>query len=443
MAERRLSGPARQLVTLLAEHPGGLSPAELADYARARFRGLPASRVAVLVREAIAAGAINDDQGRLRTSTHPDDPANDAQATSLPPGHATGHPLHAVIVDLESVVRTTATEPYTDKRIYQVGAIRAGADEAWVAAAAPLTCWLELPDDEWVIVSDRVRAEHAAHAVPPAEALAALLAFADGADILVAYNGFAADFPLLAEACDREGLQQLPGEYVDAYYLTLAMWPTAPTHRLAHLAAAVGVPTDDLTWHDATADCVLLGRLLTAAADELHCWPEPLRDLIASTIPDSPSWRLLRELAVGGLPIEQERVHRHGEVAAAIQAELAGHRPRRSITGPTGRSEFTVEPTIVALANSWIVLNVGGPPTDDKPTVTLEPPHDPDHVSSFLNIRVADINAVYEQWRARGAEFLTAPTDRGVELRCYMRDPDGHLIEVGQTTMIPAQGRPG
>jgi catechol 2,3-dioxygenase-like lactoylglutathione lyase family enzyme len=101
------------------------------------------------------------------------------------------------------------------------------------------------------------------------------------------------------------------------------------------------------------------------------------------------------------------------------------------------------EPTIVALANSWIVINAGGPPTDDKPTVTLEPPRDPDRVSSFLNIRVADINTVYRQWRARGAEFLTPPTDRGAELRCYMRDPDGHLIEVGQTTMLPAQGSPG
>jgi catechol 2,3-dioxygenase-like lactoylglutathione lyase family enzyme len=101
------------------------------------------------------------------------------------------------------------------------------------------------------------------------------------------------------------------------------------------------------------------------------------------------------------------------------------------------------EPTIVALANSWIIINVGGPPTDDKPAVTLEPPRDPDRVSSFLNIRVADINAVYEQWRARGAEFLTPPTDRGVELRCYMRDPDGHLIEVGQTTMTSSQGTPG
>ena len=96
------------------------------------------------------------------------------------------------------------------------------------------------------------------------------------------------------------------------------------------------------------------------------------------------------------------------------------------------------EPTIVALANSWIIINVGGPPTDDKPTVTLETPRDPDHISSFLSIRVADIHTVYEQWRARGAEFLTPPTGRRQELRCYMRDPDGHLIEVGQR--IPGSG---
>jgi catechol 2,3-dioxygenase-like lactoylglutathione lyase family enzyme len=100
------------------------------------------------------------------------------------------------------------------------------------------------------------------------------------------------------------------------------------------------------------------------------------------------------------------------------------------------------EPTIIALANSWIIINVGGPPTDDKPTVTLEAPRDADRVSSFLNIRVADIHDVYELWRARGAEFLSAPTDRGVELRCYMRDPDGHLIEVGQTTGVPGRSSP-
>ena len=112
-------------------------------------------------------------------------------------------------------------------------------------------------------------------------------------------------------------------------------------------------------------------------------------------------------------------------------------RSRRFYSGVLG-GEVVMEgePTIVALANSWIIINVGGPPTDDKPTVTLVTPSAPDRVSSFLNIRVADIHAVYERWSARGAEFLTPPTDRGRELRCYIRDPDGHLIEVGQTTRV-------
>src|SRR6201993_4132095 len=63
------------------------------------------------------------------------------------------------------------------------------------------------------------------------------------------------------------------------------------------------------------------------------------------------------------------------------------------------------EPSFVALANSWIIINSGGGPTDDKPTVTLETPKDPDRTSSFLNIRVADIAAVYSQWSARGGEL--------------------------------------
>ena len=92
------------------------------------------------------------------------------------------------------------------------------------------------------------------------------------------------------------------------------------------------------------------------------------------------------------------------------------------------------EPSFVALANSWIIINAGGGPTEDKPTVTLETPPDPDRVSSFLNVRVADIHAIHAEWTARGAEFLTPPIQRATEIRCYLRDPDGHLIEVGQTT---------
>ena len=98
-----------------------------------------------------------------------------------------------------------------------------------------------------------------------------------------------------------------------------------------------------------------------------------------------------------------------------------------------GETVRTGEPSVVALANSWVIINVGGGPTDDKPTVTLETPPDPDRVSSFLNIRVADIQAVYAEWSVRGADFLTPPQKRKTEFRCYIRDPDGHLIEVGQT----------
>ena len=110
-------------------------------------------------------------------------------------------------------------------------------------------------------------------------------------------------------------------------------------------------------------------------------------------------------------------------------------RSRRFYTDVLGGETVRAgEPSFVALANSWIIINVGGGPTDDKPTVTLETPPDPDRTSSFLNIRVADIHAIYDEWSARGAQFLTPPEQRATEIRCYLRDPDGHLIEVGQTT---------
>ena len=97
------------------------------------------------------------------------------------------------------------------------------------------------------------------------------------------------------------------------------------------------------------------------------------------------------------------------------------------------------DPVIMRLANSWLILNVGGGPTDDKPAVTLAPPSDPDRTSAFLNLRVADIAACYAEWSARGAEFLTEPRDHASEIRAYIRDPDGHLIEVGQSKARPGR----
>jgi predicted enzyme related to lactoylglutathione lyase len=102
-----------------------------------------------------------------------------------------------------------------------------------------------------------------------------------------------------------------------------------------------------------------------------------------------------------------------------------------------GEQIFAAEgaPTVVKFANTWVIINVGGGPTPDKPNVTLEPPTEPDRVNAFMNIRVADIAATYDEWSQRGAEFLTEPLDNhGIELRCYLKDPDARLIEVGQAT---------
>lgn len=104
-----------------------------------------------------------------------------------------------------------------------------------------------------------------------------------------------------------------------------------------------------------------------------------------------------------------------------------------------GRLIFESPPFgIIGVANTWVTLNEGEGPTDDRPEVTLAPPTDVHRVSGYLCFRVADIQATYEQWKSKGAEFLTPPIDHGMEIRCYMRDPDGYLIEVGQSTGLLA-----
>ncbi|HTV74320.1 MAG TPA: VOC family protein [Candidatus Acidoferrales bacterium] len=97
------------------------------------------------------------------------------------------------------------------------------------------------------------------------------------------------------------------------------------------------------------------------------------------------------------------------------------------------RGNSSGAPAFIQIANTWLILYFGGGPTPDKPLVTLSVPADPDKVSSFMNIRVADIRACYEVWRSRGATFITEPMEKVGETCCYLRDPDGYLIEVGQS----------
>jgi len=114
-----------------------------------------------------------------------------------------------------------------------------------------------------------------------------------------------------------------------------------------------------------------------------------------------------------------------------IQRSIAFY---RDVLGATVLREG--EPTFLRLGNIWLIINVGGGPTDDKPEVLASPPRDQTILSIFLNLRVTDIRH-YDLWSSRGAKFITEPKVHATELRCYMRDPDGYLIEVGQTTTTP------
>jgi lactoylglutathione lyase len=116
-------------------------------------------------------------------------------------------------------------------------------------------------------------------------------------------------------------------------------------------------------------------------------------------------------------------------IVANIQRSVAFY---RDVLGATVL--HAGEPTFLRLGNIWLTINGGGP-TDDKPEVIASPPHDQNVLSVFLNLRVTDIRRYYDLWSSRGAKFITEPKVHATELRCYMRDPDGYLIEVGQTTM--------
>ena len=61
-----------------------------------------------------------------------------------------------------------------------------------------------------------------------------------------------------------------------------------------------------------------------------------------------------------------------------------------------GRIRGSGAPAYIQIANRWLIVNVAGGPTPDKPSVTLSVPANSNSVSSFMNIRVADIHACYE-----------------------------------------------
>ncbi len=106
----------------------------------------------------------------------------------------------------------------------------------------------------------------------------------------------------------------------------------------------------------------------------------------------------------------------------------------RDVLGATVHREYGGTSCVLQFQGSWVLLVTGGGPTDDKPTVTFAPPSDANVVSHQLTLRVPDCRGAYEALRARAARFLTPPVDRGGEVRCFFRDPDGHLLEISEVT---------
>lgn len=104
----------------------------------------------------------------------------------------------------------------------------------------------------------------------------------------------------------------------------------------------------------------------------------------------------------------------------------------RDVVGAELVREYGGTSAVFRLAGTWLLLVTPGGPTADKPTVVFAPPDDPDRVSAEMTFRVADCRAAWRTLQARGVRFLTPPVDHGYEVRCFFRDPDGHLLELSQ-----------
>lgn len=104
----------------------------------------------------------------------------------------------------------------------------------------------------------------------------------------------------------------------------------------------------------------------------------------------------------------------------------------RDVLGAKLHHEYGGTSAVMDFNGVWLLVVTGGEPTADKPGVSFEPPRDQSKVSHSFTIRVDDCRASYETLLSRGAVFLTPPYDSGQEIRCFFRDPDGHLFEISE-----------
>ncbi len=132
----------------------------------------------------------------------------------------------------------------------------------------------------------------------------------------------------------------------------------------------------------------------------------------------------MSEFPTDDMPLTHILVVRDFESAVGWYRDVLGATLDRTYGGTSAVFSFT---------GTWLLVVTGGGPTPDKPTIMFAPPADPDRVAHAFTIKVPDCRAAYETLRERGAEFLTPPYDHGSEIRCFFRDPDGHLFELSES----------
>jgi catechol 2,3-dioxygenase-like lactoylglutathione lyase family enzyme len=112
----------------------------------------------------------------------------------------------------------------------------------------------------------------------------------------------------------------------------------------------------------------------------------------------------------------------------------------RDVLGATETGEYGDGSVLLQFQGTVLLLVTGGSPTPDRPDVTFRPPADIEHVSLQLTIQVPDCRRAYQVLTARGAAFLAPPVEYEEEVRAFFRDPDGHLLEISESTREAVPG---
>ena len=405
------------LVSILAAHPGGLSTAELFATLRQQWPYLTEAQAGSIVE---AAGDLVEVVGRtvrLRAL-----PAEVSPADAPEPHEG----VRVVAFDCETAVRLVATAPYTEARIFQIGAVRLGTDAAWVAEAPQFVRFVEL-EEGFEVFDPQVAARHAAESRPPAEVLGAFCDFVASADYLVAYNAEVADFSFIDEAADRAHLERIEGPArVDALYLGLCFYPYASgSHRLFDLAARAGVELAEATWHDALDDSRVLARLLEALGQEVAAKGPGLVALLSALGATSAPWQML--FALGGLPAPQPVALETGDVTPVVLGHLGATAPLRA----RGRAR------------------VGGVPTALRGTEGIDPHLVASAARGGAELRASqdEMAKVLRRWISDGTDGLCeAPTGIGksyvtlsTALEWLESHPSGRVVIATHTKQLQRQ----